>query len=124
MLLVEGLVLASLPLLFVFVPLAIAAWRDRRSAEVHARQIAITDAIHRRVGAIVAPTVESRPWGPWRLNIPVPFERPEVVASVLGIAHATTQEFDRDFGSTYTVGGRPREMEIVLTPQEEFSACA
>ena len=124
MLLVEGLVLVSLPLLFVFVPLAIAAWRDRRSAEVHARQIAITDAIHRRVGAIVAPTVESRPWGPWRLNIPVPFERPEVVASVLGIAHATTQEFDRDFGSTYTMGGRPREMEIVLTPQEEFSACA
>jgi hypothetical protein len=121
MLLLEGVVLVSLPLVFVFVPLAIAAWRDRRVAEAQARQIAITDAIHRDVGALVAPTVEPSSWGPWRVRIPVPFERPDLVASVLGIAHATTRRFDRDRRGT---GARPRTMEIVLTQQEERRACA
>lgn len=123
MLLLEGLALVSLPLVFVFVPLAIAAWRDRRSAEAHARQIAITDAIHRRVGALVAPTVEPRSWGPWRLTIPVPFEQPDLVASVLGIAHATTRAFDRDMRGAHW-SPAPRTMEIVLKAQEETRVCA
>jgi hypothetical protein len=120
MLLLEGLLLASLPLVFVFGPLAIAAWRERRTDEVRARQIFITDAIHQRVGALVAPTVEPRSWGPWRLTIPVPFERPDVVASVLGIAHGATRAFDR----ATRHGQRARSIEIVLTPQEETRACA
>ena len=121
MLLLEGLLLASLPLVFVFGPLAIATWRERRTAEATARQIAITDAIHRDVGAIVAPTVEPRSWGPWRLTIPVPFERPDVVSSVLGIAHGATRRFDRATGA----GRNARPLEIVLTPQEEETrACA
>jgi hypothetical protein len=119
MLLLEGLVLASLPLVFVFGPLAFAAWRERRTNEARARQIAMTDAIHRDVGALVAPTVEPRLGGPWRVNIPVPFERPEVVASVVDIAHASSRAYDRSHG---TVG--PRPMEIVLTPQEETRLCA
>jgi hypothetical protein len=123
MLLLEGLVLASLPLVFVFGPLAFAAWRERRTDEARARQIAMTDAIHRDVGALVAPTVEPRLGGPWRVNIPVPFERPEVVASVLGIAHASSRAFDRSRGDHGEI--RPvRPMEIVLTPQEETRICA
>jgi hypothetical protein len=126
MLLLEGVVLVSLPLLFVFVPLAVAAWREKRADEARARQIAITDAIHRDVGALVAPTVEPRSWGPWRLNIPVPFERPEVVATVVDIAHASTRAYDRAAArDTRHALGRPRPMEIVLTPQEEETrACA
>ncbi|MBI1734762.1 MAG: hypothetical protein HYR51_06275 [Candidatus Rokubacteria bacterium] len=113
MIVLAGLVLAVLPLLSVVVLLAIATRRERRVAEAAARQIAVTDAIHRELGAIVAPTVEPRAWGPWRLTIPVPFERPDVVASVLGITHRTV---------TNTKDSPP--MEIVLTPQEEYRACA
>jgi hypothetical protein len=123
MLLIEGLVLASLPLVFVFGPLAFVAWRERRANEAHARQIAMTDAIHRDVGALVAPTVEPRLGGPWRVNIPVPFERPEVVASVLGIAHASSRAFDGTRGDHGEIR-RARPMEIVLTAQEETRLCA
>jgi hypothetical protein len=110
MLLLPGLVLASLPVVVVFAILVLATWRDRRREEAVARQIQVTDAIHRRLGAVVAPTIAPRAWGPWRLTIPVPFERPEVVASVVDIAH-------RALASA-------RPIEIVLTPQEEHRACA
>lgn len=110
MLLLQGVVLASLPVIGVFAILAFATWRDRRREEARSRQIEVTDAIHRRLGAVVAPTVAPRAWGPWRLTIPVPFERPEVVASVVDIAH----------GALATA----RPTDIVLTPQEEHRACA
>ncbi|MBI2204241.1 MAG: hypothetical protein HYU41_10370 [Candidatus Rokubacteria bacterium] len=110
MLLLQGVVLASLPVIAVFAVLALAAWRDRRQAEARARQIEVTDAIHRRLGAVVAPTVAPRAWGPWRLTIPVPFERPELVAAVVGIAHSAL--------------ATARPTDIVLTPQEEHRACA
>lgn len=110
MIVLAGLVFAVLPLVAVLALLTIATRRERRSAEAAARQIAVTDAIHKELGAIVAPTVEARTWGPWRVTIPVPFERPELVATVLGITHRTV--------------ARHRPMEIVLTPQEEYRACA
>lgn len=110
MLLLQGIVLATLPVVAVFAILALAAWRDRRRDEARARQIEVTEAIHRRLGAVVAPTIAPRAWGPWRLTIPVPFEQPDVVASVVGIAHRAL--------------ATARPTEIVLTPQEEHPACA
>jgi hypothetical protein len=107
---VLGFVFAVLPLAVVALLLTIATRRERRIAEAAARQIAVTDAIHRELGAVVAPTVEPRSFGPWRVTIPVPFERPDMVASVLGITHRTV--------------ARHRPMEIVLTAQEEERACA
>ena len=110
MIVLAGLVFAVLPLGAVAVLLTIAARRERRIADAAARQIAVTDAIHRELGPVVAPTVEPRSWGPWRVTIPVPFERPDMIASVLGITHRTV--------------AHDRPMEIVLTPQEEYRACA
>jgi hypothetical protein len=55
--------------------------RTRRRAEI-VRQIALTDALHARIGALVAPFVRwSR--GRWQVSVAVPFERPAVVAGVL-----------------------------------------
>jgi hypothetical protein len=110
MIVLAGLVLAVLPLTVVALLLVVATRRERRIAEAAARQIAVTDAIHRELGAVVAPTVEPRSRGPWRVTIPVPFERPEMIATVLGITHRTV--------------ARHQPMEIVLTPQEEYRACA
>jgi hypothetical protein len=55
--------------------------RRHRDAEV-GRQIALTDAIHARLGAVVAPVVRQRRAG-WNIAVAVPFERPAVVDGVL-----------------------------------------
>lgn len=60
--------------------------RQRRQAEV-LRQIALTDALHARLGALVAPVVRRRRRA-WQVAMAVPFERPAVVTAVL----ATVQE--------------------------------
>lgn len=72
--------------------------RDRRIA----RQIAVTDAIDRELGVIVAPLVRRRFGGGWRVEVPVPFESPAVVGSVVTIAHAVLS---------------PSRVEVLLTAQ-------
>lgn len=95
---------AVLPLAGVGILLALAAWRDGREAASVARQIRVTDAIGRELGAIVAPTV-TRGWtGPWQVRIAVPLTQPATVARVVAIAHASLE----------AMGGR---YELVLTPQ-------
>ena len=74
--------------------------RQRRQAEV-LRQIALTDALHARLGALVAPVVRWRHRA-WQVAVAVPFDRPAIVAAVL----ATVQE----------VFGRVR-FEVVLSRQ-------
>jgi len=77
-----GLVLLAVPLAAV---VALAGLVDRRRARRRAeiaRQIALTDALHARLGAVVAPFVRWRRRR-WEVAVAVPFERPEVVTSVL-----------------------------------------
>lgn len=56
----------------------------RRQAEI-LRQIALTDALHARLGALLAPVVRWRHRA-WQVAVAVPFERPEVVGTVLTAA--------------------------------------
>ena len=74
--------------------------RARRRHEV-LRQIALTDTLHARLGAMVAPVVRRRGRA-WRVVVAVPFERLDAVAAVL----ATVDE----------MFGRGR-YEVVLSPQ-------
>jgi len=74
-----------------------------------ARQVMLTDAIHRELGAVVAPVVSKRMWGPWQILIAVPLAQPAVVASVVAIAHRALA-FAGDVG--------PGRLRIVLTAQE------
>jgi hypothetical protein len=82
--------LAVLALLGPFVALAgLAILVERRRARRHdeiLRQITLTDALHARLGALVAPVVARRPHR-WRIAIAVPFERPAAVAQVLDTVH-------------------------------------
>ncbi len=86
----------------VLVLLGLVGRVERRRAEAVARQIALTDAIHRELGAVVAPCVTRRPWGRWRVSIVVPFDRPALVGAVLDVVRGA-------------FGGR---FELVLTPRE------
>ena len=115
--LVAAFAVPLVPLIVIALPLALAGWilhaleqrRDRRVA----RQIMVTDAIHRELGPVVAPLVRKRLWGPWQLEMAVPFARPGVVGTALAIAHQTLA----DEGS-----GKPDAFQIVLTPQEDLSS--
>lgn len=97
--------------LMIVAPFAATAWllalanrrQRRRLAEID-RQIALTDAIHARLGAVVAPEVRRR-GGRWQIAIAAPLERPSVVASVLSTVEAAFRE----------PGGAP--YEVVLRPQ-------
>jgi len=77
-----GILMLSLPPATVVALAALAERRrTRRRAEV-ARQIALTDALHARLGAAVAPFVRRRRRR-WEIAVAVPFERPAVVTGVL-----------------------------------------
>jgi hypothetical protein len=95
----------SSPILVVLGLLSLAAWRDRRQEAVVARQIRLTDAIAKELGAVVAPVVAKPFGGPWRVTIHVPVGRPALVSRIVSIAHET---LTRSGSSPY---------ELVLTPE-------
>jgi hypothetical protein len=79
--------------------------RTHRESEI-LRQIALTDALHARLGAVVAPVVHRR-GRVWQVAVAVPFERPSVGATVL-------QTVDEMFGRV--------RYEVVLSPQVPTAA--
>lgn len=106
-----------IPLLVVALPLVITGWilhavEERRRRRV-ARQIMVTDAIHKELGPVVATLVRKPFWGPWQLEMAVPFGRPGVVGTALAIAHQTLAETGR---------GARDPFQIVLTPQDEAAS--
>lgn len=103
-----GVALAAAPFVLVWALLALAGHAQRRRAAALARQIELTDAIHARLGAAVAPVVRRRLGGRWQVRIPVPFERPALVESVARIAREVMVSRD----------GRAAEAwELVLSPR-------
>jgi hypothetical protein len=86
---------------------ASARWQRARETAV-ARQIAVTDALHRELGALVSPVVTKPPLGPWQVSIPVPFRQPELLGRVVAIAHETLARM-----------GAAEHVEIVLTARPE-----
>ena len=76
-----------------------------------ARQIAVTDAVHAKLGAIVAPVVRRRLGGRWQLVIPVPFDDLDSVGRVVRAAYEGFDAPERAI---------PSRFEIVLSPQEKF----
>jgi hypothetical protein len=104
-----SLMVALLPIALLVAALQLSSWRQRvRLAEI-ARQIAVTEAIHAALGAVVSPVVRRTLWGGWRLAIPVPLDRPDVVVQVPDAASVAFSAAERT---------SPR-FEIVLTPQEK-----
>jgi hypothetical protein len=105
MMLVAVLAFLAGPYLLVLVVVrAVDHFRALRD-ERYARQIAVTDAIHREIGPIVAPVVEKSAWGPWRLRIAVPFDRPALVCRIVDVAQQSLEAL------------RTEPCEIVLLPQ-------
>lgn len=110
-----GIVVAlALPLVALAGLLAIADRLHRRRLRVVARQVAVTDAIHREFGAVVAPVVSKRLGGPWTVLMALPPERWAMAGSLAAIAH-----------DVVTAGnGRDRRIRVVLTPPTELGRIA
>jgi len=102
--LLAAITIALLPFVVVAGLLVVAERVQRRRERVTARQVSLTEAIHQELGAVVAPTVQKRAWGPWRVVIPVRFEDPGFASHVLAIAHRA-------------LAGSTAPFQIVLVPQ-------
>jgi hypothetical protein len=96
-----------LPIMFVAALLVLAERSQRARAARVACQVALTEAIHRELGAVVAPVVRRRAGRGWRVEVAVPFERPAVVARIVSLARTATA---RD-------GAGASPLELVLTEQ-------
>jgi len=106
-----AIAVTATPLLAIAGLLRLVEWVQRRRDARYARQIELTDAIHRELGAAAAPTLQRRLGGGWLIHMMVPLDRPAVVGVILQIT-------DRVFAS-----GHDSEMfQIVLTPAPPSAA--
>lgn len=102
-----GISLASLPFLLVVALFALTSRRQRRRlAEVEC-QIRLTDAVHARVGAAVAPVVRHPLGRPWEIHVATPLDRRDVVDSLLEVIRT-------EFGASGH--WHPEPFQIVLSP--------
>lgn len=106
-------VIATVTMLLPFLAVAgllrlSARARARREACV-ARQIALTDAIHRELGAAAAPEVGRTVAGEWTVSVRVPFHHEETVSAITRIIHDVFRRLDRQ---------DPPRLRVVLRPQE------
>jgi hypothetical protein len=85
-----GVLVLAAPFVTLAALLLVIERRQRRRTDEIRRQIALTDALHARLGALVAPVVRRR-LRAWQVVVAVPFDRPAVVAAVLEVV-------DRTFG--------------------------
>ena len=80
-----AILMFAAPVAAVAALLFLAERRQQRRRDEIVRQVALTDALHARLGALVAPVVRWRRRA-WRVTVAVPFERPAVMAAVLATA--------------------------------------
>ena len=96
-------------------PAMLTDWRRHRQAAAIGRQIALTDALDGRLGPIVSPVVTRPLWGPWQVQIAVPFTRPGLVGTILQVVEETLAPSPDAPGDRY---------RIVLTPQPDANRAA
>jgi hypothetical protein len=88
---------AVAPLLGLIALLRIVDRVEQRSQERYERQIVVTEAIHRELGAVVAPVVYRRHGGGWIVEMAVPLDRPAAVATILRIADSVFESTGEDY---------------------------
>ncbi len=103
---VFGIMLVSLyAFLWIGLPMLAVRSRRKRREDAIRRQIALTDVIQERFGAVASPWVEKPLRGPWRVRIGVPFSRPDITAGILAAACGVFSD-----GETY---------QVILTPRPD-----
>jgi hypothetical protein len=101
-----GIAVGLAPFAITLALLWLSAHLERRRELARARQIELTDAIHRELGAVAAPTVEPGAWGSWRVSMAVPVDRPETLGALVRITDRFVARAERGSG---------RRVEIAVT---------
>ena len=83
-----GVLVLSAPFVTLATVLLVIERRQRRRTDEIRRQIALTDALHARLGALVAPVVRRKSRA-WQVVIAVPLGRPAVITAVLQVVDQT-----------------------------------
>ena len=97
--------------------LGLAAHVQRaRDARVK-RQIAVTDAIHRELGAVVAPVVTRRGRNAWKVAMAAPLDRPVAVGRILAVAYDALSTDGPAAPQAGASRRRPPEVTFVVTPR-------
>jgi hypothetical protein len=109
MTILPGLMVAATPFLVVGGLLWLARGLSRRREARLARQIALTDAIHRELGAAAAPEVQQGWTGAWTVKMAVPLERAALVGALTRITHEFFARLD---------GPEPPRLTVLLSRQE------
>ena len=103
------IMIALIPLLAIWGLLRFARAVERRRDARVARQIALTDAIHRELGAVAAPNVR-RTWsGEWVVSMRLALTRETTVGTITRITNDLFRRLDRQ---------DPPRLRVVLIPQE------
>lgn len=104
------IMIALIPFLVVWGLLRIVGAVERRREQSVSRQIALTDAIHRELGAVAAPQVRRSWTGEWVVSMRLALSRESTVGT---IARITGELFRRLDGRA-----EPR-LRVVLLPVDE-----
>ncbi len=96
---------AFLLLVFALVggPVFLVDWSRKRTQAAIDRQILLTDALDRQLGAIVAPVVTKPLLGPWQIQIAVPLLRSTTAASILSVVDDVFSDMARLDSSPYRI---------------------
>ena len=102
------IMIALLPFLAVWALLDLSRRIQRRREERVARQIALTDAIHRELGAVAAPEVTRSLTGTWTVSMRLPLHREGTVGVITRLTQDLFRRLDRQ---------DPPRLRVVLIPQ-------
>jgi hypothetical protein len=97
-----------LPFLGVWALLVLSGRVQRRREERVARQIVLTDAIHRELGAVAAPEVTRSLAGTWTVSMRLPLHHEGLVGAITRLTQDVFRRLDRQ--------DAPR-LRLVLIPQ-------
>ena len=102
------IMIALLPFLAVWALLDLSRRVQRRREERVARQIALTDAIHREMGAAAAPEVTRSLGGTWTVSMRLPLHREVTVGVITRLTQDLFRRLDRQ---------DPPRLRLVLIPE-------
>ncbi|MFI5329055.1 MAG: hypothetical protein ACHQ7H_22680 [Candidatus Rokuibacteriota bacterium] len=102
------IMIALLPFLAVWALLDLSRRVQRRREARVARQIALTDAIHRELGAAAAPEVTRSLTGEWTVSMRLPLHREGMVGVITRLTQDVFRRLDRQ---------DPPRLRLILIPQ-------
>ena len=105
-----AIMIALIPFLAVWTLLRIAGAVERRRERCVGRQIALTDAIHRELGAVAAPYVRRTWTGEWVVSVRLALTREGTVGTIARITGDLFRRLDRQ---------DPPRLRVVLLPADE-----